>query len=149
MSILTAKEKSLFRKALLRERSSQYRLIQSLRQRGLGDTETGAIGELSAYDQHPGEQATETFERERDAGMLESALETLDRIDQALLRLKEGSYGICTSCGEPIEKERLMALPYALECIDCAEDASQGGRPPGGPPVQGVLVPSEGEGRRP
>lgn len=92
----------------------------------LVDAETGAIGELSLYDQHPGDLGTEMFEREREAGMLEGALERLDRIERALVRLKEGRYGICASCGEPIEKERLAALPYALECVDCAGDSGGG-----------------------
>lgn len=126
---LSGREKSIFRKALLRERTNQVRLIESLRRGGLGDAETGAIGELSSYDQHPADQGTETFERERDVGLREGAEETLDRIDRALLRLKDGSYGICASCGEAIDKERLLALPYALECIDCAEDAEVSDRP--------------------
>lgn len=122
--ILSSSEKSLIEKELLRERAEQLRLIYSLRRGMLTDAETGAIGELSLYDQHPGDLGTETFEREREAGMLEGALETLDRIERALVRLKEGRYGVCASCGEPIEKERLAALPYALECVDCAQDAA-------------------------
>lgn len=130
----------MFRKALLRERTNQVRLIQSLRQGGLADTETGTIGELSSYDQHPADQGSETFERERDVGLLQSAEATLDQIDRALVRLQGGSYGVCEACGEPIDKERLLALPYALECIDCAEDAEVTGRPA----EEGVLAPAFG-----
>ena len=47
------------------------------------------------------------------------AQEKLDHIDQALLRLDNGTYGICVKCGKEIHPERLLALPYADMCIDC------------------------------
>jgi DnaK suppressor protein len=40
-------------------------------------------------------------------------------IDQALLRIKEGSYGICARCGKPIDERRLEALPAARYGADC------------------------------
>jgi DnaK suppressor protein len=42
------------------------------------------------------------------------------RIDAALERMEAGGYGICRSCGEPIEPRRLAAVPLALECAACA-----------------------------
>ena len=55
-----------------------------------------------------------------------TALETearseLSAIDAALARLAAGTYGDCSSCGEPIGIERLKARPASLECVDCAE----------------------------
>jgi RNA polymerase-binding transcription factor DksA len=47
---------------------------------------------------------------------------TLDEIDAALLRLDDGSYGICTACGEPIASERLEAVPAAAMCMPCQQD---------------------------
>lgn len=46
---------------------------------------------------------------------------TVQLIDAALARIKEGSYGICSSCGVKIPEARLKAIPYATTCIDCAE----------------------------
>ena len=43
----------------------------------------------------------------------------VERIDEALDKLNEGTYGICASCGRPVEPERLEALPYATRCITC------------------------------
>lgn len=40
-------------------------------------------------------------------------------IDQALLRIKEGSYGICARCNKPIDEKRLEALPTARYDADC------------------------------
>lgn len=43
-----------------------------------------------------------------------------EKIKQALSRIDSGTYGICLVCGEPIRKERLDALPYAVLCVRCA-----------------------------
>lgn len=43
------------------------------------------------------------------------------KIDEALARIKSGEYGLCTTCGEPISPGRLNAIPWARECVECAE----------------------------
>jgi len=43
----------------------------------------------------------------------------LRKIDLAIERIKEGDFGICEECGEPIEEKRLMARPVTTLCIDC------------------------------
>jgi len=47
--------------------------------------------------------------------------ETLLKIDEALKKLAEGTYGICEECGEEISKQRLEVLPFAIYCRDCQE----------------------------
>ncbi len=54
----------------------------------------------------------------------EDAKQVVMQIDNALLRIKAGEYGICTYCGEEIPAARLDAIPYAQYCVDCAEDLS-------------------------
>lgn len=49
----------------------------------------------------------------------EAAVE-LEAIDQALKRLEDGSFGICTRCGEPVGDARLSARPSAAMCVKCA-----------------------------
>lgn len=44
----------------------------------------------------------------------------LDDVDVALQRLAEGTYGLCASCGQPIARERLEAMPATQFCINCA-----------------------------
>lgn len=46
----------------------------------------------------------------------------LQQIDAALQRMAQGTYGVCIDCGEAIAPQRLHALPFAVRCIDCAED---------------------------
>jgi DnaK suppressor protein len=81
-----------------------------------------ALGELSArgVDNHLGDVATETFDRELEAGLDEGMLDTLRRIDDALKRIDEGTYGTCEICGKPIGEERLRAIPWTSRCIDHA-----------------------------
>ena len=52
--------------------------------------------------------------------VLASAKQVLADIDGALLRLDEGSYGLCVGCTEPILAERLLAVPYTRHCVPCA-----------------------------
>jgi RNA polymerase-binding protein DksA len=46
----------------------------------------------------------------------------IEALQEALKRLETGTYGLCESCGQPIDMERLEALPQATECIECARD---------------------------
>lgn len=46
-------------------------------------------------------------------------LDELRAIDAALLRMADGSYGVCEACERPIDRKRLDITPHALRCIDC------------------------------
>jgi len=50
-------------------------------------------------------------------------LDELRRIDAALARIEDGSYGICPKCGDTISDERLVAVPEAALCRECARGA--------------------------
>lgn len=86
------------------------------------------LGELAgrAGDNHLGDMATVTFDRELDEGLEEGAQQTLAQIDRALARLDEGTYGMCERCGKPIREERLRARPWATLCIDDQRLADRG-----------------------
>jgi DnaK suppressor protein len=53
--------------------------------------------------------------------LIQMKAETLNKIDEALRRLEEGTYGYCFECGEEISEKRLRALPFAVRCKDCEE----------------------------
>src|SRR5688500_10434117 len=53
--------------------------------------------------------------------LIQMKAETLNKIDEALRRLEEGTYGFCFECGEEISEKRLRALPFAVRCKDCEE----------------------------
>lgn len=66
------------------------------------------------------ERATEMENEAVLTELRREASEELLQIDRALLRLKDGEYGLCETCGNKINQERLKAVPYAIECINCA-----------------------------
>lgn len=82
---------------------------------------TDSVKELSAYDNHPADLGSETFEREKDLALYNNAHEILNRINEALERIKQGVYGICEECGRQITMARLQAVPYTSMCIACQE----------------------------
>jgi DnaK suppressor protein len=53
--------------------------------------------------------------------LIQMKAETLHKIEEALRRLDEGTFGYCFECGEEISERRLRALPFALRCKDCEE----------------------------
>lgn len=67
--------------------------------------------------------AVENVSRDMLAATLERERRTLGEIESALARMKKGEYGTCDSCGDPIARARLDALPWARLCIHCAEHA--------------------------
>jgi DnaK suppressor protein len=53
--------------------------------------------------------------------LIQMKSETLHKIEEALARLEEGTYGNCFECGDEIAERRLRALPFAVRCKDCEE----------------------------
>ncbi|MEL6767836.1 MAG: TraR/DksA family transcriptional regulator [Pseudomonadota bacterium] len=66
------------------------------------------------------DQATEREDDEVLEGLGNAGLAELRKIEHALKRIEDGSYGICVSCGSKISNERLTAVPYATRCSRCA-----------------------------
>ncbi len=77
--------------------------------------------DLSDYDNHPADAASETYERTKDYALDENYREILERIDEALRKIDDGTYGTCDRCGGSINPNRLRAIPYATMCIECQE----------------------------
>jgi RNA polymerase-binding protein DksA len=106
-----------FRERLLEERQRVQSALEHLQQENQGQIEDER--EEIQSDNHPGDMATGTFDRELDATLEGNEERVLEAIDAALGRIEDGTYGICATRGEPIGAERLEALPWATQCIDC------------------------------
>jgi RNA polymerase-binding transcription factor DksA len=74
----------------------------------------------NADDEHDPEGQTIAFERSQLSALIQSAQAHLARIDGAVLRLQQGSYGICDVCGMPLPAARLEARPAAQTCVQHA-----------------------------
>ena len=74
----------------------------------------------SPLDANSSEQAIDLADDEALTGVDEVLRQEIADIRNALLRLENGSYGVCSACGQAIAPERLDALPMAVRCIRCA-----------------------------
>jgi RNA polymerase-binding protein DksA len=113
-----------FRKRLLDERKRVQEAIDYLHEENPGSIQDET--QDSTADNHPGDMATVTFDRELDYTLEENEGRLLQAIDAALTRMDDGSYGACVSCGQPIGAERLEALPWTTQCIDCKRKEERG-----------------------
>lgn len=106
------------RKRLERERGELDRDIRRLEEitEKLRSDRGGGDGGIS---NHLAEGASSTFDQERNLALLGNLRRTLGLVEAALKRLELGTYGFCEVCGEPIDRARLEALPYAAQCVRC------------------------------
>ena len=110
-------ETDRFRQMLLAERARVRGALDYLHQENPGSIEDETGDE--SYDNHPGDVATVTYDREMDYTLEDNAGAVLAAIDKALGKIENGTYGVCERCGRPIDPARLEALPYAELCIEC------------------------------
>lgn len=82
------------------------------------ESQQDSMEELSSYDQHQADVATETFDREKDLSILDSVEGELADVEHALQRIDDGTYGTCEACGKAIDDDRLEALPATRFCVD-------------------------------
>ena len=67
------------------------------------------------------ESAEADIQEDLEFALVQMKSETLNKINDALVRLEQGNYGNCFDCGEEIAEKRLRALPFAVRCKDCEE----------------------------
>lgn len=118
MTHLTHKQIGLLEHRLREQRQDIESRLAYNDHYGLADTTRENTNELSTNDNHPGDLGTEVFERGKDLALANHDELHLERIDGALERIADGSYGICTSCGQPISYDRLNAVPETSYCIE-------------------------------
>ena len=92
------------RDAMRKAMAGDLSLLQELRDQGPGDMLDAAV---------------DTAQDELNSQLLEVESRELTQIEEALDRLKDGTFGTCEECDKPIPLKRLQALPYATECIEC------------------------------
>ena len=85
--------------------------IRDVRSEGSKDREVLDQGESSEVD----------IQDDIEFALIQMKSETLNKINEALARLEEGTYGNCFECGDEIAQPRLRALPFAVRCKDCEE----------------------------
>jgi DnaK suppressor protein len=118
------KELDELRQRLEAERAELQAQLSTIEETQFATSQSDISGEVS-FDEENADAGTFTFERERDLSIENNVRDLLGKIDRALSRMDEGTYGTCSRCGRPIEKARLKALPYADLCIKDAQAQSR------------------------
>ena len=121
---MNKEELTYYKNKLNQEKKRITDLINQLDDNGVTRFNAEVASELSFYDNHPSDIASETFEVEKGRALEANERALLDKIDDAVRAIDEGSYGKCQKCLKEIDKERLDFLPYALNCIECEDVVS-------------------------
>ncbi|MGQ0679791.1 MAG: TraR/DksA family transcriptional regulator [Actinomycetota bacterium] len=108
---------NLIKSTLLGKRGELEGQLQTEAQ-AFSSSESEIASEIRS-DENPAEAGTATFEREKHLSIANNVQDLLEKSTKALEKIEQGSYGICESCGKPIDPDRLAALPHALMCIEC------------------------------
>ena len=109
------RERYLLLKGMLEDRRRElHEKLRSLRE---------ALPAASHDVRDAEEQSVDEFVQEVDLALMQMKSDTLKKIDAAILRLEDGSYGRCDECEQEIAAARLRALPFAVLCRDCQEQA--------------------------
>ena len=93
--------------------------------RNLSDENTGSGndrgGDVSGHAMHMADVATDMYDREFTLGLAANERELLHHVNDALVRVSDGTYGVCTVCKKNIPITRLKAIPHAELCLKCQE----------------------------
>ena len=117
-SHLNATDRKFFSVMLLRRRDLLRGDVGGLEAEGLRKTQDSS-GDLSSVPIHLADLGTDAFDQEMTLGRMEMESDELQEIQEALDGIKDGSFGLCETCGKPIPKSRLKAIPYTRLCVTC------------------------------
>ncbi len=123
-SRLTKKELDELRTRLEEERVELDTQLTTIVEDTFATTQSDSSGDVG-LDDESADAGTATFEREKDLSIENNVRDLLQKIERALKRMDESTYGVCDICGKPIEKARVKALPYVDLCIKDAQAQSR------------------------
>lgn len=102
-----------FRKRLIAERDKAYSGVDAMKATGFNESED--------HEADGGDGTNQTL-RLQALGQMGNIKRTLQQIEEALHRIDDGSYGVCTVCGQLIRKPRLVNQPFVLTCMECQNE---------------------------
>ncbi|MCD6358440.1 MAG: TraR/DksA C4-type zinc finger protein [Dehalococcoidia bacterium] len=101
-----------------RLKSEQSRLLKEIEQSTTEASLPRQSSDGSPFGKRE-EEANVTFEMGKRAALDSHLQKQLQEVEQALQKIKDGTYGLCAECGKKINPARLEALPHATLCMDC------------------------------
>ncbi len=121
---LTTQEIGELRTRLESERGELAAQLTTIEDQAFAATQSDMSGDVGVDDESA-DAGTATFEREKELSIEQNVRDLIQKIDRALKRIDDGTYGICERGGKPIEKARIKALPYVDLCIKDAQARSR------------------------
>jgi len=115
---VTKKETEKYRRALVEKKDSLSK--EMLKNKDAGQENSEEITQDIA------DKASSSYTKEFLFSLSDGERVLLQQIDQALVRIDEGSFGLCTNCGNPVPEKRLDAVPWTPYCVDCMELSEKG-----------------------
>lgn len=115
--MMTKKKKEALKKMLTEKKREVWNDIKERLFEQLGKEYKSEIE--TALDE--GDKALTDLAEETGLTIISLRKETLEKIDHAIEKLEQGTYGICEDCGAEISEQRLKAVPFAVHCIECKQ----------------------------
>lgn len=116
---MTREELAKFKNLLILKRNEILEELKSYKSHNTVADSIESSDTKSGLSVHIADHGTDTMEKEIKYYFASFGGNQLKELDQALERIENGAYGICSSCAKEIDHERLEALPQALKCISC------------------------------
>lgn len=110
-----------YRRKLIKEKRHMEELCKHMKENdtfGLYEM----ASELSYYDNHPSDVATELDDMEKAVAINKNEVSIIRKIDNALDNIENGTFGICKRCNKDINESRLEVVPYADYCVKCQNE---------------------------
>ena len=108
-----ASDLKIFKKRLLEARARATNGVNAMKATGFNEAED--------HEADGGDGTAQTL-RLQALGQMGSINRTIQKIDEALHRIEDGTYGVCTACGQLIRKPRLLNQPFVLTCMECQSE---------------------------
>lgn len=109
-----------FKKALLKSKENIVHDIKNMAAVNSANNKDNG-GDVSSHSMHIADVATDMYDREFSLGLASNDRELLNRIQAALTRIADKTFGFCSICKKSIAAARLKAIPYVETCLKCQE----------------------------
>lgn len=117
---LDKKQLEQYRKILIKIKEEILHDIKNLSSANNQQKDTS--GDVVSHALHMADVATDMYDREFSLGLASNDRELLLKVENALKRIEEKTYGLCSECKKPIPQARLKAIPYTETCRKCQEE---------------------------
>ena len=120
-----SKKWEVYKKSLLKIKEETANDIKQMSSAN-SQSQKDSSGDISGHALHMADVATDMYDREFNLGLASNDRELLYKVDEALTRIAEKTYGACQACHKPIAVARLKAIPYVENCLKCQEKIEKG-----------------------